>query len=179
MTTYTVRSFKELGTMLEKHAKQRRAAITRAKQKTLKDAAKIVKLAAPVAFGELRDGFDVRLDATGGDLINDSPHVMAVENGSRPHVVPLEALIKWVQLKATQGLSRGQRNQPAAKHIAASLKSMQRGGANQVGDVERIARGIQHGIATHGTKPTHFMAKSLPAIIAAFKKNMETEMHRG
>lgn len=62
----------------------------------------------PIAFRELIDSLHV-LDAQNGTafVIADAPHSEAVENGSRPHTPPLEPLVRWVQLRGMQGLTRG------------------------------------------------------------------------
>lgn len=61
----------------------------------------------PRAFEELADSIHVEDVAPGNSqVVADSPHAAAVENGSRPHMMPLEPLIRWVQLRGLQGLTK-------------------------------------------------------------------------
>ena len=145
-------------------------ALKAASREAARDAVDIIKSNVPVSSGELRDSVHQR----GFYVSVDAPHAMAVENGSAPHVVPIEALIAWVKKKGTQAQSStGLRRMGTAIYVASQLKSRQTAsGANSIDDPERIARAIQHSIALYGTKPTFFLRSSQPEIVRAINRRV-------
>ena len=113
-------------------------------------------------------------------MIVTAPHAAAVENGSRPHWVPIDPLIAWVKLRGMQGLNRSGRGATTsihAKSIKSELKSMQQGsrGAkfNSVDDAEEVARRIQYAIAHVGTKPQHYVLRAIPTIEGFLHEEIE------
>src|SRR5258706_767286 len=100
MATYTVNGLGAFARLFAQHQTEREKRIRGAIKKPGNAGVTIVKHAVPVAFGELRE----TVHATGTKIVVDAPHAAPVEVGSRPHWVPLEALIKWVKLRAAQGL---------------------------------------------------------------------------
>lgn len=76
-------------------------------------------------------------------VIVDAPHAAAVEVGSRPHWPPFQPILDWVNLK-----------------IATT-------------NPNAVARAIQMVIAERGTKPTFFVANSLPEIELALLKYLQ------
>ena len=177
MPTYTVRSLAELGLLLTKHQAQREKRVMRAVANTAKRGVKIVQENVPRAFGDLADS----VHTEGLAIVTSAPHAGAVNNGSRPHMVPLEPLTRWVKLRGMQGLQQGGRDQRGrflagkaklgpttaahAARVATQLQSMETDGALDVDAPEKIARAIQAAIAKNGTKPYAYAPKSLPAIV--------------
>src|SRR6185312_2759464 len=116
--------------------------------------------------------------------ITSAPHAGAVEAGSRPHLVPLDALIKWVKLRGMQGLTasgriRTKRWNPEgtttfahARRVASQLKGMESGGSLSIDAPEQIARAIQQAILKKGTKPHWYTAKSMPEIERLLETNI-------
>lgn len=180
MSTFEVRSFSELVSLMKKHAKAREAKVRRAGRRAAARGVAIVKRNVPVAHGEIRES----AHAEDTLLIVDAPHAAAANNGSRPHWAPLAPLIAWVKLRGTQGLlSKGRRNKAgrfqstmdrlpgtttkaAAISVAAMLKKHERNGSSSIDAPVEVARAIQRAIAEKGTKPHHFIEKSLPDLRA-------------
>lgn len=186
MSEVRVKGFKALQRALVTDSKSRQRRVERAFRRTAQRGAAVIRRAAPVAFSELRDS----VHAEGYRIIADAPHAAAIEDGSRPHWPPLEPLIKWVKLRGMQGLASpkslarlsGGTTAGHAQSVAAQLKAMQRpgygltearggrrrvvaGGAMLDLDApKRIAMAIAAKIAKSGTKPHHFVAKSMPQI---------------
>ncbi len=144
----------------------------------------------PVAFGELRGSGRVEDRTDGAAVVWDAPHAAAVEFGSRPHMPPLEPLIRWVKLRGMQGLSKsggvskakkigpGTTTRTHAISIASQLRGMATNGANAVDDPEKIARAIQAVIAKKGTKPHHYAAKSLPEAMEVLDAQIAAALNR-
>lgn len=138
---------------------------------------KVVKN-TPKAFGELRNS----VHATQGPvtITVSAPHAAAVEIGSRPHVVPIEELVKWVKLRGMQGLSSQGRVIRSAKSIGASkvgpttaghamtvaaeIRSLRKDRATPIDAPLQIAKRIQAAIAAKGTEPHWYVSKTLPDI---------------
>lgn len=177
--------------------------VIRAIRKTSGDAIRIIRNRTPKAFGHLKDstyaltGPDIAT-VVGGEKAN---YAAAVEIGARPHVPPLEAIMKWVRLKGIQGLSkRGKIRQvvPSQNHpeyssrrtahlVAHDIKSLgfkgnKKRGAKHVGAytpidaIEQVARAIQINISRVGIQPTHFVRGSLPEIGEQLNKRITKAM---
>ncbi len=182
MPTFKVGSLKELATLLPKHQKERQRRVENAIRRSARRGVGVVKQNVPVAFGELRE--DIRAEATanrGARIVADAPHAAAIEVGSRPHWVPLEALVKWVKLRGMQGLSStrqlarlpGRSTFGAARHIAERIQQHSLASFDSFGQAKntggdavasdaplQVARAIQLAIARHGTKPHRYMDQS-------------------
>lgn len=76
-----------------------RRAVLRGVRATAEDGLPVVRVAAPVAFEELRDSGHVVPRADGALILFDAPHAAAVEVGSRPHRPPVDPLIRWAELR--------------------------------------------------------------------------------
>ena len=169
--------------------------VDNAVRKTARQAVRIVRKNVPVAFGELRDSLHAESLPGPGQVattIADAPHAAAVEVGSRPHLVPLDALIKWVKLRGMQGLSAsgrvrnkrwsakgmGSTTREHARRVAAQLKGLESGGSLSVDAPEQIARAIQQAILRKGTKPHWFVAKSMPEILRLLEQNVEAALNK-
>lgn len=163
----------------------------RAVRRTSRKAVRVVVRNIPIAFGELKDSLHaVDLPGPGhiASTIAEAPHAAAVEVGSRPHLVPLDELVKWVKLRGMQGLSKAGRVRSSrwkatgmgvttadhARRVARQLKGMRVNGATPIDAPEQIARAIQQAILHSGTKPHWYMAKSLPEIEAV----LDAELHK-
>lgn len=172
MTTIVCADLKEWAKTLRKDLKGREKRCSRAQRKT---ASRIVPYmrqnTIPKAFGELGDSIHIERTATGAMVVVDAPHASAVENGSRPHVVPIEALLKWVKLRGMQGLRspsslKGTTTRGHAQNIARQIKDHERTNGSVDTDVPlQIAYAIQHAIAMKGTRPHHYMLKTQPKIM--------------
>lgn len=166
MSTQDFSSLKDLIDKLARDLKDRRGAVRRALRSAARRGVTVVKEEVPVAFGEIRES----VHAEGSKVVVDAPHARPVNDGSRPHMPPLAPLIRWVKLRGMQGLVSkrargrlpGSTTRGAAEGIASMLRSMEHGGSLSVDAPERVARAIQHAIAKRGTKPSHFMERSLP-----------------
>jgi hypothetical protein len=184
MADYTASSFAELTRLIARHAKQRegkvRAATKRAARKAAVANTSIMKRAIPVAHGELRESVHVE----GSTIIIDAPHAAAVNNGSRPHWVPLEALIEWVKLRGTQGVLTerqqarlpGSSTKAAAQGVAELIRQHEHRGPAGFVDIDApvaAARAIQLAIAKKGTKPHHFIEKALPDLYATLGEELK------
>jgi hypothetical protein len=157
------------------------------------DGAHAIEPELPVAFGDLRRS--LRVDAVNYleghvRIVLGAPHAAAIEVGSRPHVVPLEALIAWVKLRGMQGLTKhgdlitsgkkswGKTTTIAAIGVAQEIRRISGdyggdgGGVTPVDAPTQIARAIQASIAKHGTKPHWPVRRSLPKIKAALATRM-------
>lgn len=167
--------------MLPKHMQARDRRLVKAFRNTARRGARVIKKNVPVAFGELREEIYAISTPGGARILADAPHAAAIEVGSRPHWVPLDALVKWVRLRGMQGLGStrqlarlpGRSTFGAARHIAGQLRNHMiglSGDANHGGDAIaadaplQVARAIQIAIARHGTKPHWYMRNSQPEI---------------
>lgn len=167
--TYNVGSMSELMALLKRHQRQREQRIHAATKRAASRGRAFVKRNVPVAFGEIRES----VHAEGTAIIVDAPHAAAVNNGSRPHWAPLAPLIAWVKLRGMQGLLSerqqgrlpGTTTKETAKGIAAMLRDHEVAGQyTPVDAAEKVARAIQRAIAARGTKPHHFIEKTLPEL---------------
>lgn len=177
MSDYQVGSVSALVSLIKRHAKQREkkvvGAIKAAARKASASNASALKRNIPVAFGEIRESVHV----VGMSVIVDAPHAAAVNNGSRPHWMPLAPLIAWVKLRGMQGLATerqqgrlpGTSTKAAAQGVASMLASHEHrgpGGYSSSDAPVQVARAIQRAIAQRGTKAHHFIEKSLPGMFA-------------
>jgi hypothetical protein len=168
MPTYRVGGFGALVHALAAHQAARDKRVRDAVERTAKAGVGVVKRHAPVAFGELRESTHAR----GTTIVVDAPYAADVELGSRPHTPALGPLIRWVKLRAAQGLlserERGRLPGPTtrahAESVSGALAGLESGGALDVDAPIRIAKAIQHAISLRGTKPTFFARSSLPEI---------------
>lgn len=167
--TYTVGSMSELISLLKKHTKQREQRINAATRRAASKGRAFVKRNVPVAFGEIRES----VHAEGPVIVVDAPHAAAVNNGSRPHWAPLAPLVAWVKQRGMQGLLSdrqlgrlpGTTTKSSALGVAAMLRSHEIDGTHSPVDAaEQVARAIQRAIASKGTKPHHFIEKTLPEL---------------
>lgn len=92
MPTYDTDA-RHLGALIVTHERARRTAVGDAVPVAVRNAAKIIRAAAPKASGKLRDSVEIE----GNEVVVNAPHAVAVEVGQRPHVAPLGPLIKWAQ----------------------------------------------------------------------------------
>lgn len=118
--------------------------------------AEVIASSAPVDRGTLKGSVHVEREPDGGSrIVVDAPHAMSIELGSRPHTPPLEPLIAWVR---RHRLALGVEGKGTVRD--------ERGRFTASPEVVRIARAIQRKIATRGTKPTYFVFRSLPRLVA-------------
>jgi|ERR1019366_1080242 hypothetical protein len=186
MPTYQFDSLKDFAQQIRKDMKARDKRMATAVHKAARRTARYVALnTVPKAFGELAASLHVEDIGVGrSDVVADAPHAAAVENGSRPHWMPIEPLLKWVKLRGMQGLTKSGRTITARavakdwrkegdRAIALAIKGKGTARATPVDAAMEVARAIQAAIAKRGTKPTHFMALGIPvaeqhlAILAA------------
>lgn len=182
MPTYQLDSLKDFAQQITKDMKARDRRMASAVRRAARQTARYVALnTVPKAFGELADSIHVEVIGVGrADVVADAPHAEAVENGSRPHWMPIEPLLKWVKLRGMQGLTKSGRviaaravakdwRKEGDRAIALALRNKaQRVGRRQaavtpVDAAMEVARAIQAAIAKRGTKPHKFMALGIPA----------------
>lgn len=177
---------------LEKH-------VIEAIHKVCKDGSKrIANEKIPIAFGELRDSIEFSFQTRGGKIIASAPHAAAVEAGSRPHWVPIAALIEWVKLRGAQGLelfktngriSHGKKAKKirstgttTTKHAVSVAWELARyesnSGSSPINAPERVARAIQYAIAKKGTRPHRFMENSLTMLFSMLINEIEEALEK-
>lgn len=121
---------------------------------------------APVAFAELRDGIiDVKLP-DGALIVSTAPYSAAVEEGSRPHMPPIEPIVAWVRLRGTQGLDAGAGATGHPGRIAGAIARHGNGTSTPVDAAVSVAWAIALAIKKRGTMPHWFMQRSLPEVTA-------------
>lgn len=156
----------------------------------------IVRKNVPRAFGELEASLHVEDVADGSAIVADAPYAAAVEVGSRPHTPPLEPLIRWAKLRASQGQTKTgrvkkvnlereknlqrSRRRLQAQRIATELRAReikgkrgQYGRHSDVGALVAIARGIQRAISKAGTKPAWYMRQAVPTAAEKLKEYVD------
>ncbi len=184
MTVKHCQGFADFERKLKKDMLARAKRLRSAIHKTAKHGAIHIRdETVPVAFSELRDSIHVAGKGIDISIVADAPHAQAVEIGSRPHMPNIEALTKWVKLRASQGLlAMGARGRPTKKglrrlsrlpgststqhalSIAQQMRRMEHGGAVSVQAPEAIAWAIAVAIARRGTRPHWYARQALPAI---------------
>jgi hypothetical protein len=100
-------NLRDFAAQLRKDVRARKKRLATAVRKTAKEGAKLTRQYVPKAFEELADSihpFDI--EPGHSEIVADAPHAAAVENGSAPHMPPLEPLILWVELRGVQGLTK-------------------------------------------------------------------------
>lgn len=179
MADFVVSDFRELAALVQRHMAEKQRAVADGVRMATTEGALHLKRNIPVAHGELRES----VYAAPAAIIVDAPHAAAVNNGSRPHWAPLEPLIAWVKIRGAQGIltARQQTRLPgtstasAAQVVAGHLRSLEHRGPAGYSDADapvQAARAIQRAIAAHGTKPTHFVERSLPEIFKILDRNI-------
>jgi len=133
----------------------------------------VIRETVPKAFGELAQSVHADEEKGGWAVIADAPHAAAVENGSRPHMPPLEPLIAWVKLRGAQALvgvnqhayARIRKSKDWRKSsaiwVATQLKGMEQDSSLSVDAPRQLAWAIAMAIKKRGTKPTKFMQKAV------------------
>lgn len=189
---------REFEKQLAKDLKALRQNSRSAIHKTARKAVRIIRKNTPHAFGELQDSIYAATSAKNNATIVSAPHAQAVEVGARPHLVPLEELIKWVKLRGMQGLTnsgqvvrkkqgwKGPTSREHARRVAGQLNSMVSSpnvvnfaGEDSSLDInapEQIAKAIQMAILKSGIKPQWFVLKSLPEIMNVLASEMQSAL---
>ncbi len=119
----------------------------------------------PVDTGRLRQSATVVKRGPLGypEIVVRAPYAGHVEHGTRPHWVPLGALVRWVRRnRGLFGLTGSGRRRKAASGQFASYGP----------EIVRIARAIRLKIARVGTKPRWFVRKNLPRLREALDDAM-------
>ena len=188
MTVVRCKGMDDFQRKLGRDMKLLRRRLDRAVAKTSRDAVGIVRRNSPKAFGELRESVHADDLMTGEyATVVGAPHAAAVEVGSRPHIVPLEELVKWVKLRGMQGLDKrggiksrfgspariGTTTAMHARSIATQIRAKQVNGATPIDAPEQIARAIQASIARVGTVPHWYVKNSLPAVASKLDRNIK------
>lgn len=195
MSTQSFTSLSAAARAIERDSKARQKRVMGAVRKAARVTARVVKQdLVPKAFGELAESIHVTDALNGSAVIADAPHAEAVELGSRPHIPPLDPIIRWVKLRGLQGITKkgnvvrnatpgtpqregsGVAARTVGNAIARQLdgraKSMiaWRNRAN-MGAVDpatlAVAKAIQMSIAKSGTKPFRFMMQGVPVAMSA------------
>lgn len=197
MTTVRRLKASEFAGQLARDVAALRARLVEATHEAASTGAKIVAQNAPRAFGELADGV-VPIELRGGAKIRSTaPHSAAAEVGSRPHMPPVEPLVRWVKLRGMQGLQKGARGAPRA--VARMLRGREqvtvegteiksgpnkgsirftRSRSSPIDAAEQVAWAIAMAIKKRGTRPTWFVRRSLPAIRAVLGAHVRAQLSR-
>lgn len=173
----TVRvSLADLPRQFARDMRRLRRGVVKASQSTARKGVRVVQRNAPEAFGEIREGVEARSTENGAVIDSTAPHSAPVEEGSRPHMPPVEPLIAWVKLRGMQGLTatgqvhRARATNVHAKSIAAQIKALTnratatQGRSTDIDVATQIAWAIAFAIKKHGTKATHFMQRSVAPV---------------
>ena len=191
MAEYTFSSIADALAAIKRDTAAKERRLQTAIRKTARQTRNHVVRTVPRAFGELADSIEAfDLSPGNSEVVADAPHAAAVEKGSRPHWVPLDALIAWVELRGMQGLTKagnvrtsgfargarehatsigGELNQKLGRAGAKAWRARAAQGPlakRETGHdpaTVAIAKAIQLKIARSGTKPRRFMANSVPA----------------
>lgn len=131
----------------------------------------LFKLNAPEATSALKGSFesDAMQTQEGVAVKVGTPlaYGAAVEFGTKPHWLPIHALIRWVDEKQLDRISRFIKRgvtSRASRKVREGQKYSQR-----EKEIRSIAFAIQKKIAKHGTRPQKFMEKSLRQFGLDFK----------
>lgn len=119
---------------------------------------------APVAFGELRDGIVDARFPRGAAILSTAPHSVPAEIGSRPHMPPIEPILKWVRLRGAQGVAVGEGATGHPGRVARMIRARGTETSTPVDAAERVAWAIALAIKKHGTKPSWFMKQTVPEV---------------
>lgn len=168
--------------MLRAHTAAAFAASERTKRLVSKD--------SPVDQGEYKLGWHTRAEIADKRapvvvLANDAPHAGVIEQGARPHKVPIAPLLKWAQRKAGDLMLAGIiRPTPTLfrtdkkgflKYRGPSALSRD---AEASAEVEAFAWAVRNKIAKVGQKPRWIMRKRLPEAAAFLREAYERELRR-
>lgn len=167
--------------MLPKHQAARQRRVENAIRRSARRGVAVVKSNVPVAFGELRESIEAQATDGGAKIVADAPHAEAIELGTRPHWVPLDALVKWVKLRGMQGLASdrqltrlpGTTTYRHARSVAAELASAGDGTMTPTDAPLEIAKRIQLAIAHRGTKPHWYMQQSQSAVMTILDEEIQ------
>lgn len=173
----------KLGATLRKDLATLHKRTIRAAQGAAEDGRGPVRQNAPEAFGEIKSGVIAEKLSDGSRIRSSAPHSAAVEEGSRPHMPPIAPILAWVRLRGMQGLTPGPHPaaagggpSPHPEHVAASIAAHGNGSSTPVDAAHRVAWAIALKIAKHGTKPTFWVAKTLPEIESILDKHMKSSL---
>lgn len=97
--TYTFTDVESMLRALKGNNKKLKERLEKAINNTVRKGVQVIKSRVPVASGELRDSIHVQLAGKLRTIVADAPHAWPVENGSVPHMPPVEPLIKWCILR--------------------------------------------------------------------------------
>jgi len=173
-----VRGLGQLERVLKRDADRLKRKLHAAIRRAASSGERIVDKRVPKAFGELKDSGVIFDDGDVVSIIYMAPHAAAAEVGSRPHLVPLDELVRWVKLRGMQALddkggirksfkrSEGPTTPGHARSIGYRLRAMEQDGSLAVTAPEQIARAIQHAILVNGTVPHWYARSSLPELRA-------------
>ena len=179
MTTYKCKNAADFERQWKAHCKRWEERVQEACMRSLRATRNyIIERTLPIAFGGLRKSLQVRSlgPGQGGALVSDCPYALAVEAGSRPHIPPLEPLVRWVKLRGLQGGAkelRGSSSHRQARTISGQLNQMAKNGANSISDPVKIARSIQHAIAKYGSQPHWWLKAAVPFAFETLDKEIK------
>jgi hypothetical protein len=136
MPTIRVRSLGEFQRVLKRDLKAIEGKFQKAVRKAATRGARAVRKEAPEATGGLRQSIFAQHTDKTSTIAVASPIAEVILKGSRPHMPPVGAILKWVEAK---GLASGK-------------------------DAESMAWAIALDIAEYGTQPNPFIQRALPRL---------------
>jgi hypothetical protein len=183
--TFEAKTVNGLLAMVVRHAKKRERQVMAAARKTAVRGRRVIKENVPVAFGELREA----VIAYDHFILVVAPHGAGVNNGTKPHWPRIDRLIEWVKLRGMQGLLTerqigrlpGTTTAVAAKGVSGMLAEHEvrgPGGHSPVDAAEHVAWAIARAIAKHGTRPHHFIEKSMPELNRIFGEELQAAIDK-
>ena len=188
----------DLGRVLAEDLRTIQRRVVESTHSAAADGAVVARANAPEAFGDLKDGiYGGPLDGMQGARIRSTaPYSAAAEVGSRPHMPPVEPLIRWVKLRGMQGVHGGKAAPPAARFVKRVLRSRENvhvtfserdGGTLSRGrtvrsldivEAERLAWQIALKIKREGTRPTWFMKRSVAPVFRLFQRHLTQRLNQ-
>jgi hypothetical protein len=114
----------------------------------------------PVDRGIYRAAWKALATDDGAVLFNDSPHAGFIEQGTRPHMPPIEPLKAWVLRKFGPTLRREFKAAGGAKVLGKPMKDYAETAA------AALAFAIAKSIARKGTAPRYILQNSIPDLEA-------------
>lgn len=147
----------DFGAVLKADSKRAAKAIARGLYKGALIGEAIVAEATPVDRGNARAAWQVYRTPDGAVLDNDAPHILFLEEGTRPHRPPLLPIVQWLSRKEGRGTNITDISQADA-------------------DIRFRAMRIADSIAEKGTKAHHMVQRNLPRLAGTARLMVEVEL---
>lgn len=149
----------QLGAWLRDHNQKVEQALVRATRGAALRSERTLVEATPADTGEARRGWRVEFHPDGAEIVNDAPHMLVLEYGSRPHRPPLLPILRWVMRVAFDG--------QAIDSVEDAPK-----------EAVQMARAIVEQIAKEGTEPHRIVRGNSKELVRILKTTIKREIER-